>query len=183
VISLPSTLRRIIYIAALFLSTNATGQAKDLTLDEIAARITKQEAVMFLPLSKQNLVDSMFTSKATNVSRRYLIVEAFSKIPVGADGKYPEEKFVDFYNDYLRRKSAAATVKPQSSALGEYVPVVSVTEQKTGGIDLKHIQVATDKTSSALSIAPFDVSRFTGFSFSVDAIRDADMPAVLAMVK
>ena len=50
-------------------------------------------------------------------------------------------------------------------------------------IDLKELNVQTDKTSSALMVAPFDVTKFNGFSFMLLNKRDGDKETVIAMTK
>jgi hypothetical protein len=67
-------------------------------------------------------------------------------------------------------------IVPASSALKKI-------DDKVGGIDLKTVDVRADAASSALKLAPFDVTKFNGFTFKVVNIRKADRATVLAMAQ
>jgi hypothetical protein len=80
------------------------------------------------------------------------------------------------YREYHHRAEdffRMAKVYPEQSTLGKAA--------NFGGIDMKAIAVEADTTSSAVRLAPFDVSRFDGFMFKIVDIRNADAGVLLAM--
>lgn len=59
----------------------------------------------------------------------------------------------------------------------------TTSEGLKGGIDMAGIDIQTDVSSSIMQFAPFDIAKFTGFTFELKSISELTLDKLLAMAK
>jgi hypothetical protein len=99
-----------------------------------------------------------------------------------------EEKMVQGLFNEVENDQVGVDKKKANSAVGatdenRVLPVAEQTpEQLNGGIDFNNIKVQAAPLTKQLEVAPFDATKFGGFTFKVSAIKKATAAQLIAAV-